>query len=249
MQKNNHQHFVYGAKDSFPIALGYIPIAIAFGVLAETVGLPGHLAVIMSGLVFAGASQFVALNLLQLETGLASIVFTTFVVNLRHLLMSASLAEKLKEKISQGTMTGLFLGLTDETFSLLSLSQREKLTGGYILGVNLTAYLSWVGGTFAGVCLGASLPEVITNSMGISLYAMFLALLIPKMKVSRAIFSLSLLSMLFSSLFYWGPGILPSLSTGWKIILATTLASLLGAAWFPSEEEEEEEEEEENSLE
>jgi len=234
--------FTRGTKDGIPIALGYIPVAIAFGVLAGAIGLPAHLAVIMSLLVFAGASQFIALNLLQLGTDVFSVVFTTFVVNLRHFLMSASLAERLKGLVPRGAMTALFLGLTDETFSLLSLSERKKLSSGYILGVNLTAYLSWVGGTFLGAYLGAGLPEIITSSMGITLYAMFIALLIPRMKASRAILIMACLAMLISSALTWLPGEIGNLSPGWKIIISTTLASLVGALFFPGEHEEEEQE-------
>jgi len=226
------QDFFIGAKDSTPIALGYLPIAIAFGVLAGTVGLPAHLAVIMSVLVFAGASQLIALNLLKLGTDPYSIIFTTFVVNLRHFLMSASLAERLKGVIPRKTMSALFLGLTDESFSLLSLTKQEKLTKGYILGVNLIAYLAWVSGTLLGAYLGAGLPETLTNSMGISLYAMFIALLIPEMKSSRAVLVIALTSMLISSLLTWAPEQWVTVSTGWKIIISTAVAALVGTLAF-----------------
>lgn len=222
-----------GIKKGSTIALGYIPIAITFGLLAKSTGIPAEMAILMSALVFAGASQFVAINLLQLHTGAWEIVLTTFIVNLRHLLMSASLSTKIKDKVPQAWIPLLSFGITDETFSFLSLTEQEKLSTGYILGINAIAYSAWVGGTALGVYLGQGLPTIIKNSMGIALYAMFIGLLIPSIKKSNSIALVSLIAVLISSLLHWGPSFLQQISRGWKIIIVTILASAIGAYLFP----------------
>lgn len=92
--------FLSGMKKALPVAFGYIPIAITYGILAENTGIPAYITVLMSVVVFAGASQFVALNLIALGLGSWEIISTTFVVNFRHFLMSASLSQKIIRKIS-----------------------------------------------------------------------------------------------------------------------------------------------------
>mgnify|MGYP006276991499 CR=1 FL=1 len=222
-----------GLKKGSTIALGYIPIAITFGLLAKSNGLPAHITILMSTLVFAGASQFVAINLLQAGAGPGQVILTTFIVNLRHLLMSASLAEKVKDKIPKSWIPLLSFGITDETFSFASLTPKAQLNKGYILGINTIAYLAWVGGTVLGVYLGQGLPTIIKNSMGIALYAMFIGLLIPSFKKSKSIAIVSLIAILISSLLNWGPDFLQNISRGWKIIIVTILASALGSYLFP----------------
>lgn len=227
-----------GIKKGSTIALGYIPIAITFGLLAKNIGLSAEITILMSAVVFAGASQFVAVNLLQVGTGPWQIILTTFIVNLRHLLMSASLAERIKEKIPKSWIPLLSFGITDETFSFASLTPQAQLNKGYILGINSIAYLAWVGGTALGVYLGQGLPTIIKNSMGIALYAMFIGLLVPSLKKSKSITIVSLIAIFISSILNWGPNFLQNISRGWKIIIVTILASALGAYFFPEVGEE-----------
>ena len=222
-----------GFKKGSTIALGYIPIAITFGLLAKSTGVSAEMAILMSALVFAGASQFVAINLLQLNTGAWEIVLTTFIVNLRHLLMSASLSTKIKDKIPQTWIPLLSFGITDETFSFLSLTDQKQLNSGYIFGINTIAYSAWVGGTALGVYLGQGLPTIIKNSMGIALYAMFIGLLIPSLKKSKPVTLVSIIAISISILLNWGPSFLQQISRGWKIIIVTILASAIGAYLFP----------------
>ena len=174
--------FLQGVKQGIPIALGYIPIAITFGLLATSANIPNYISILMSIMVFAGASQFVAVNLLALQTGSWEVIITTFMVNLRHLLMSASLAPKLESNLTKKIRALLAFGITDETFSLASLSRKDTLSANFMLGLSLIAYSSWVGGTIVGVLLGSQLPTVLQNSMGVALYAMFIGLLIPELK-------------------------------------------------------------------
>ncbi len=228
--------FLQGVKQGIPIALGYIPIAITFGLLATSADIPHYIIILMSIMVFAGASQFVAINLLALQTSGWEVIITTFMVNLRHLLMSASLAPKLESNLTKKIKALLAFGITDETFSLASLSKKDTLPANFMLGLSSIAYSSWVSGTIVGVLLGSQLPAVLQNSMGIALYAMFLGLLIPEIKKSKPLFTVSLLAIGCNSLFYWCP-VFSFLSQAWRIIITTVLASSLGVILFPKEEE------------
>lgn len=228
----NSKHFFHGIKKGLPIAFGYIPIALTFGMLAKINEIPTYISLLMSGLVFAGASQFVALNLLAINTNYWQIVVTIFIINFRHFLMSASLARGLAEKSTRLTPLISF-SITDETFSLISLNLQENKNPFFLLGINTSAYLGWVSGTFIGSIIGKGLPDIIQTSMGIALYAMFIGLLIPSIKKSKEILYISIISLGISSLLYWGPSILKSISEGWKIILTTILVCLIGALIFP----------------
>jgi 4-azaleucine resistance transporter AzlC len=229
-------NFKEGLKRGITIALGYIPTAITFGLIASSQAVPAQISILMSALVYAGASQFVALNLIKLDTGILSIILTTFIVNLRHFLMTAALGQRIKDKVDHKWMPLLAFGITDESFSLISLTDNDSLSFGFILGINLIGYLAWVIGTIFGVYLGNVLPEIIQVSMKIALYAMFIGLLVPSMKRSKPVLFVAVLALLISALLNWGPAFLTSLAQGWKIIIITIISSTAGACYFRNEE-------------
>jgi len=229
----NKYPFWSGIKAGIPIAIGYIPIAIAFGLLAKSNNIPNHISIAMSLIVFAGASQFIAVNLLSLATGYPEIIMTTFIINLRHFLMTASLSQRLKEGITKKYLLLISFGVTDETFALASL-QEKQLSANFVLGLNLIAYFSWVGGTAVGVFLGTGLPAILQSSMGIALYVMFIGLLVPNLKKSNSLLIVALLAFGISSSLYYLPTV-KELSTGWMIIITTIFASIIGAILFPKD--------------
>ncbi|AZO94815.1 AzlC family ABC transporter permease [Halocella sp. SP3-1] len=233
----DRDNFGAGVKKGLTIAFGYIPIAIAFGILARSNGIPLHIIIAMSIIVYAGASQFVAVKLIALNAGLWGIVLATFILNLRHFLMSASVSQRINKKTATGLLAIISFGITDESFSLISLSEEKVLDDKYIFGINLIAYLSWVAGTVIGVFMGTTLPEIIQSSMGIALYSMFIGLLIPALKKSREVKIIALISIIISSFLYWGPSFISSISDGWKIIIATITAAGIAAFFFPDKEE------------
>jgi 4-azaleucine resistance transporter AzlC len=229
--KEKSLSFREGIKVGIPIAVGYIPIAIAFGLLAKSAGIPNSISILMSLVIFAGASQFVGVNLLTLGVAPWEIVMTTFILNLRHFLMSASLSQRIEEGASKKYLALLSFGITDETFSVASLREEDKLSPGFIFGLNLTAFTAWNIGTWIGVFLATGLPESIKTSMGIALYAMFIGLWVPSLK-SRPILTVSLLSIMFSLMLSYIP-LFDGLSTGWCIIISTIISSIIGTILFP----------------
>lgn len=166
-----------GARAAWPICLGYAPIGLAFGVLAQKAGLAPWQVGLMSVLVFAGSSQFIAVAMLQAGAGVAAIVATTFVVNLRHALMSSSLAVPLSG--AGRRFLALFAyGVTDESFALNSSLFREGAWDRYrALVLNHAANLTWLAATVAGSFAGQFIPA---GAFGIdyALIGMFLCLLV-----------------------------------------------------------------------
>ncbi|QPC46013.1 AzlC family ABC transporter permease [Mangrovibacillus cuniculi] len=213
--------FNQGIKAGLPIAMGYMPIALTFGLVAKSTGLEVWEAVFMSLLVFAGASQFIALNLIALSTGVIGIIITTFIVNIRHFLMSASVQAKIDEK-SKAKKALLSFGLTDETFSVLSL-QPGKVSASFTAGVMLVSYSSWVIFSGVGHAIGASLPTILQESMSIALYAMFVGLLVPSFKTSTKVITLAVTAALINSMLTLSAIVQP----GWAIVISTLTSAIL----------------------
>ena len=226
--------FYQGVKKALPVAVGYLPIAITFGVVARATGLPSAMIILMSVMVFAGASQFVAVNLIASGAGILGIVITIFFVNLRHILMSATTSEKLKDQ-SKGWLALISFGITDESFSIIATDERDRLPRSYVLGLITIPYLAWVGGSAAGVLIGESLPALLESSMEIALYAMFIGLLVPEFKRSKSKIKVAGLALLISLILSWQPFI--AISEGWVITFTTLISALLAAKFIRVEGE------------
>ncbi|HJV46478.1 MAG TPA: AzlC family ABC transporter permease [Bacillota bacterium] len=234
IQENKKTKLAAGLRAGIPIAVGYIPIAIAFGLLAKSTGIPNYISIMMSVFIFAGASQFVGVNLIALGAGFSEIIFTTFILNLRHFLMSASLYQRVDLEASKVLRILFSYGITDETFSVASLRSESKLSGYFLLALNGLAFLSWNIGTIIGIFLAQGLPTSLKSSMGIALYAMFIALLVPSLGKSKEIMVVSLTAASVHGILHWVP-LFKGLSTGWAIIISTVMAALVGSFFFKSE--------------
>ena len=229
--ETNRVQFFQGVAAGIPVALGYIPIAITFGLLARGADLPFYIPVLMSGFVFAGASQFIGVNLLALGVSHGEIILTTFIVNFRHFLMSAAISQKIPESVSKAWRALLAFGITDETFTVAALRQEATLSRYFILGLNTVAFLAWNAGTWVGLFFSNGLPPVLQSSMGIALYAMFIGLLIPSCKRSRPALTVALLAASIHTVIRWLPATF-GISGGWGIIMATLISAGIGAYLF-----------------
>jgi 4-azaleucine resistance transporter AzlC len=213
--------FKKGIQAGISIGIGYFPIALTFGLLAKTSGLSIYETVLMSLIVFAGASQYISLSLIAYGTGVFEIVLTTFIVNIRHFLMSATLNEKVVDDHLLNKMFYSF-GITDETFSVAA-TREETVTTGYMFGIISVSYSSWVVFSGVGHLIGASLPQTLQESMGVALYAMFIGLLVPSMKKSVKVVFLAVLGAIFNSIFTLGH----IMAQGWAIVSATLLSAVI----------------------
>src|SRR5690625_4813596 len=214
-----------GIAAGFPIMLGYLPIAITYGVLARQSGMTLTELTLMSVMVFAGASQFMGANMIAVGAGVLEIIIATFVLNFRHFVMSLSFMNRLRE-VPLRWKAPLSLGLTDETFAVSSLHTKEaKMEKGalFYTALILTAYISWIAGSFLGGVLGEVIPERLSQSMGIALYAMFIGLLVPSVKKELKVGLIAILAMLINALC-----LQMGMSTGWAIVFGTILGGMSG---------------------
>jgi 4-azaleucine resistance transporter AzlC len=221
-----------GVRDGFPILAGYFPIAMAFGLLAKSVPLSLLESLGFSIFVFAGASQFMALNLLKTGAAVGEIVVATLLLNFRHLLMSASLAARLAER-RQHLLALVGFGITDETFAVTA-TQDRPFSIPYLLAVEGLAYAGWVSGTGVGYLIGEILPPLVRTSMGIGLYAMFVAILVPQFKKAVAPVILALGAGVIHTILI-GLKLLPG---GWNLVAALVLAAVIGAFFLNEATEE-----------
>lgn len=174
--------FFEGVKDTFPLVVGAIPFGIIFGTLADTAGLSFGATMGMSMFVFAGASQFVAMSLVASGTAWPMIILTTFVVNLRHLLYSATMVPFYK-KLNPVWKMVLAFGLTDETFAVAvsRYNQKDSVRGKhyYNLGSMVFMYLNWNLCTFIGLTAGKTFPEISRWGLDFAMPATFIGIVIP----------------------------------------------------------------------
>lgn len=218
----NNNSFFKGIKAGTSIAIGYFPVALTFGLLAKTSGLSIIEATAMSMFVYAGAAQYISLTLIVKSVDPILIVLNTFVVNIRHFLMTAALNEKMQSE--KRWLKGIYaFGITDESFSVLATQKEEKIRTPFAFGVAFIAYASWVIFTAVGHVIGANLPAFLQAAMSIALYAMFVGLLVPSMRGSRKVVMLALIAAVINGFFYWTD----LLSTGWAILVATLASSIL----------------------
>lgn len=226
--------FLDGSRQSLPIALGYFPVSFTFGLMAVKGGIPIWIVILISMTNLTSAGQFAGTNLIIAGAGLVEITITTFVINIRYMLMSLSLSQKIVQGIPGCKRWIMSFGITDETFTVAAM-QKKDITFPFMTGLEVLPYIGWAAGTAAGAVVCTLLPETLQNSMGIALYAMFIALVIPAAKKSRAALTVTVCAILISSVIKWIP-VFSAVSGGWRIIIATFIACTIGAKYFPMED-------------
>lgn len=228
------EEFRYGLKRGFPIALGYIPVSFTFGLMAVSGGLPVWLVIFISLTNLTSAGQFAGTNLILAGAGYFEITLTTFIINIRYMLMSLSLSQKIEKKIPLYQRLLFAYGITDETFTVASM-ENSKLSFYYMMGLITGPTFGWTFGTALGALICSNLPDSLSNAMGIALYGMFIAIIIPPAKKSRSILSIVLISVLIMCLLKYIP-IFYFISSGFRIIIATVIGAGIGAILFPVED-------------
>jgi len=219
--KLNDYNIKSGVKDALPIILGYLPIGAAYGMLAVNKGLTPLQTTLMSLFVFAGSAQLVSIEMIAAGAAVAAIVAMTFLVNLRHLLLSASLSLHLRDL---PLYYYPFLGflVTDESFAVaMSKIESQKNKQRYFLGLGFTAYLGWVFSSAAGAFLTEFINLGSGGALDFVLPAMFVILLVMQIS-SRSEIIVAVFSA-FLSLFF-----ALAINGSWNIIMATVLAAFLG---------------------
>ncbi|MBX6396342.1 MAG: AzlC family ABC transporter permease [Alicyclobacillaceae bacterium] len=210
-----------GLKAALPVAASYIPIAIAFGVLAKQAGLPFSVVVGMSAMVYAGASQFMAVPMIAAGADPVAIILATGIINIRHAVMSLSLMARLPHLGGLGRSV-LAFGITDETFAVAAMSRSAPLSGRFLAALFGTAYAAWIGGTALGAGLSSQIPPQIGQQLSIALYALFLYLLTGAVRESTD----RLLPALIGAVVGWA--VSAQAGTGWGIVAGTCIGATCG---------------------
>lgn len=230
--------FFKGMKDGVPIGLGYFAVAFTLGIASKKAGLNVFQASLMSASMLASAGQFAGIGMIASGAGYLEMAVTEVVVNLRYLLMSSALSQKVRRDKPYYHRFFMAYGVTDEIFGA-AMSIEGRLHPAYMYGAAASAAPGWVLGTLLGAAIGMVLPERVMSAMNVTLYGMFLAVVIPSSKKSRIIAGVVAVSMAASAMFAALP-VIREISPGFQMILLTLLIAGGAAVWFPIEEKEEE---------
>jgi len=228
--------FKQGLKDGIPIFLGYLAVSFAFGIFCITKGLTPIVAIITSLTNLTSAGQFAGVKLMIVIAPYIEIFLTTLLINLRYSLMSIALSQKIDDSVKTYHKLIFGFGVTDEVFAIAV--QKEKINHKYMYGLILLPIVGWTLGTALGCFLSDILPTRILDALGIALYAMFIAIIIPESRKKLSVFIVVLIAALLGVLFYYTP-VIKEISIGFQIIIITIVTSLFGALVFPIKEEEE----------
>lgn len=227
------KHFLIGMKDGIPIGLGYLSVSFGFGILAVSLGLSPWEAWVISAANLTSAGQVAGVGIIAAAGSYWEMVLSQLVINLRYALMGLSLSQRLDGSFHTPQRLLAAYGITDEIFAV-AYGRGERLSPGYLYGLIWIAFLGWTGGTLLGALAGAILPAALTDALGIMLYGMFLAIIIPPARESHGALLVVLLaagaSILVSRL-------LPTLSSGFSVILCAVAAAAAGALFFPVKED------------
>ncbi|MBQ8762542.1 MAG: AzlC family ABC transporter permease [Clostridia bacterium] len=221
--------FIKGLSHGIPICLGYFSVSFGFGILAVKSGLQAIDAILISLTNLTSAGQAAGVGIIAAAGTLIEMAATQFVINLRYSLMGLTLSQKLSDKFTTIHRLIASFGITDEIFAV-AVSQKEKLVPTYMYGLILISASGWVGGTAAGAIAGLALPASLTAAMGIMLYGMFIAIIIPAARSCKKDLIVICLAAAFSAVFKY---LLPMVSFGFAIIISALLAAVIGAILFP----------------
>ena len=220
------------------MGMGYFSVSFGFGAMAVSQGLRIFDATLISLTNVTSAGQFAGLTVIVAAATLWEMILTQLIINSRYALMSLALSQRMGQQI--GFLPRLLIAFfnTDEIFAL-AMARVEPLTVPFMLGLGTLPILGWTLGTLCGALAGSILPPSIQAALGVMLYGMFIAIVVPPAKKEKEILIAVLLAMGLSTLFTLVP-LLKQVSAGIAIVICTVAAAAICAALFPIPEEEEE---------
>ena len=231
----NKEEYTLGIRRGLPVGLGYFSVSFGFGAMAVSKGLSVAQATLISASNLTSAGQFAGLTTIVENSGLWMMILTQLIINSRYALMSLALSQRMGQEI--GLLPRLLIAFfnTDEVFAL-AMAREHGLTVPFLYGLGLLPMVGWVSGTLFGALAGSILPLSIRTALGVMLYGMFIAIIIPPAKKERPVAIAALLALMLSSLFAWVPA-LQKAPKGTPIVICTVAAAALCAWLFPVEEE------------
>lgn len=223
--------FLRGLQNGVPICLGYLSVSFTFGMMCTEHGLPFWIAVLISMTNLTSAGQFAGTALIINGGSLLEIGITTFVINIRYLLMSLSLSQRIDSQLSIPKRLVMSFGVTDEIFGV-SMQSKGQISAAYFIGLMTAPFWGWALGTLIGATAVSLLPDMVRSALGIAIYGMFLAVIIPPARTEWALAWVIVIAAVISCFFYYLP-LLHQLSSGWVIIICAVLASGFAAVKWP----------------
>ncbi len=224
--------FKKGLVDALPIALGYFTVSLAFGMISVTAkGFKLWVPVFTSLTNFTGTGQFVGIDMIASLKSIYEIALTLFVINARYILMSVSLSQRLSSEVTMWQRLLIAFGNTDEVFAV-AMSDGQALDFKYMLGLIISSFSGWMCGTVCGAVVGDFMTPALVSAMGIMLYAMFIAIIVPPAKNNVAVMITVLVSAVMSVCFKYLPAI-NKISGGFAVIICGIVSAVLASIFFP----------------
>lgn len=233
--RDNLQQFRRGLKDGIPICLGYLAVSFTLGILAADSGMTAWQATLASMLLNASAGEYAGFTLVAASGGYLEMAGVIFIANMRYMLMSASLSQRLDNRRPFFHRLIVAFGITDEIFGV-AISSPGKINPFLNYGLMAVALPGWAAGTCLGVIMGNILPADLVSALSVGLYGMFLAIIIPPARKHRVLAVIIAISMAASYAFSVLPG-LRELSSGNRTIILTVVIAGLAAILCPVSEE------------
>lgn len=221
--------FIQGLRDGVSIMAGYFAVSFSFGILAMQGGLSVIQAALTSLTNMTSSGQFAGLQIIVAGGTLIELILTQVIINMRYSLMSLALSPKLDEKIRLWQRLLIAFANTDEIFAV-AMSREQSLSFPYMVGLQLLPIFGWTAGTATGAIAGNLLPAALTAALGIALYGMFIAVVVPVARRSRPVLLSAFIAITISSILY-----VLKVSAGISIIISTVVASALMAFLRPIE--------------
>lgn len=232
---NRKNAFFKGIINGIPICLGYLSVSFAFGIFAVEHGLSPIEALMLSMSCVTSAGQLAAVPIITAAGSLAELALSQLVINLRYSLMSISLSQKLDRQVTLADRFAIAFVNTDEVFAVAS-GQFGQVSKWYMYGLIALPWLGWSCGTILGALAGNILPAMVTDALGVAIYGMFIAIVVPEARKSSPVAICAAIAVGLSCLFYFAP-VLKAIPSGFTIILCAVAASALMAFLAPLKEE------------
>ncbi|MDD2414512.1 MAG: AzlC family ABC transporter permease [Eubacteriaceae bacterium] len=226
-----HNQFDAGFRHGIPIGLGYLSVSFTFGMMAVSEGMPAWSAILISFTNLTSAGQFAGLDIIAAQGPLLEMAMVQLVINLRYALMSLSWSQKLDASVTLPQRLLIAFADTDEIFAVSS-GQDGTLGFKYMLGLMIAPIIGWTAGTTIGAIASSLLPDFIRSALGIAIYGMFLAIIVPPSRDKRPVRIVVLVAVTISCLLHYAP-VLQNLSSGFAIIICAVAASAIGAWRYP----------------
>jgi len=232
----NKSKFLEGVRDGILIGLGYLTVSFSVGIACQNAGLSPLQGAFISLLNNASAGEYAGLTVIAADSGFLEIILMMVVANARYLLMSCALSQKFDPKTAMGHRLLIGFDITDELFGL-GIAQEGYLVPSYYYGAMCSSVPMWCLGTVMGIILGNNMPAKLVSAFSVTLFGMFIAIIIPAAKKDRVVFGCVAAGFALSYLSHALP-VFSFMSDGAQIIVLTVLISAAAAYFFPHKDEE-----------